>query len=100
MGGTPWEVKNRYLENSPIFYLDRVQTPLLILHGNRDGAVPIAQAEEVFVGLRRLGREVEYRKYVGEEHAPEGRENLIDYWNAVLRWFDRYVKNAEVNPGK
>ena len=100
MGGTPWEFKNRYLENSPIFYLDRVQTPLLILHGNRDGAVPIAQAEEVFVGLRRLGREVEYRKYVGEEHAPEGRENLIDYWNAVLRWFDRYVKNAEVKAGK
>ena len=47
-----------------------------------------------FVGLRRLGREVEFRQYVGEEHVPEGRENVIDFWNAVLRWFDKYVKNA------
>lgn len=94
MGGPPWEQMRRYLENSPIFYLDRVTTPLLILHGDRDAAVPPQQADEVFVGLRRLGREVEYRKYVGEEHAPQGRENLIDYWSALIRWFDKYVKDA------
>ena len=92
LGGTPWEYRNRYVENSPIFYLDRVTTPLLILHGNRDTAVPIQQAEEVFVGLRRLGKEVEYRKYIGEEHAPEGRENLVDYWNAIIRWFDTHLR--------
>jgi dipeptidyl aminopeptidase/acylaminoacyl peptidase len=94
MGGTPWEQRQRYFENSPIFLLDRVTTPLLIIHGNKDRAVPIEQANEVFVGLRRLGREVEFRQYVGEEHVPEGRENLIDFWNAVLHWFDKYVKNA------
>jgi dipeptidyl aminopeptidase/acylaminoacyl peptidase len=94
MGGTPWEHRQRYFENSPIFLLDRVTTPVLILHGNKDRAVPITQANEVFVGLRRLGREVEFREYAGEEHVPEGRENLIDFWNAVLRWFDKYVKNA------
>lgn len=94
MRGSPWDQPRRYFENSPIFSLDRVTTPLLILHGDRDQAVPIQQSEEAFVGLRRLGREVEYRKYVGEEHAPQGRENLIDYWSAVIRWFDQYAKNA------
>jgi dipeptidyl aminopeptidase/acylaminoacyl peptidase len=97
MRGTPWTETRRYFENSPIFFLDRVTTPLLILHGDRDTAVPVQQAEEAFVGLRRLGREVEYRKYIGEEHAPQGKENLIDYWSAVIRWFDRYAKNAPTN---
>ena len=48
MGGPPWGVPLRYVENSPIFRLDRVTTPLLITHGSLDNAVPVALAEEVF----------------------------------------------------
>jgi dipeptidyl aminopeptidase/acylaminoacyl peptidase len=92
MGGSPWQYPRRYIENSPIFDLDRVTTPLLIVHGESDAAF---LAEEVFVGLRRLGREAEYRKYMGEGHIPAtGRENVTDYWNAVIRWFDTYLKTA------
>jgi dipeptidyl aminopeptidase/acylaminoacyl peptidase len=94
MVGTPWEYRERYLENSPIFYLDRVTTPLLIVHGDRDEAVSVAQGDEVFVGLRRLGKEVEYRRYGGEGHVPQGRANVADYWNAVIGWFDRWVKGS------
>jgi dipeptidyl aminopeptidase/acylaminoacyl peptidase len=95
IGGPPWQYRDRYVENSPIFYLDRVTTPLLILHGNKDTAVPVQQAEEIFVGLRRLNKEVEYREYIGEEHVPEGRENLVDFWNAIIRWFDTHLKPAQ-----
>jgi len=56
-GGSPWEFRDRYIENSPLFYIDRAQTPLLIIHGDLDTAVPYEQAEEVFVALRRLGKE-------------------------------------------
>jgi dipeptidyl aminopeptidase/acylaminoacyl peptidase len=93
MGGTLWQYPERYIENSPIMYLDRVRTPLLIIHGEQDDAVVVPLADQVFVGLRRLGREVEYRRYANEGHVVSRRENHIDYWNAVIRWFDTHVKN-------
>jgi dipeptidyl aminopeptidase/acylaminoacyl peptidase len=96
MGGTPWQFRDRYIENSPIFYLDRVQTPLLIIQGNLDSTVPHQQAEEVFVGLRRLGKEVTYANYGGEDHweGTWGLANATDYWTRVLNWFDVHLKPA------
>ncbi|MDT8067071.1 MAG: prolyl oligopeptidase family serine peptidase [Terriglobia bacterium] len=93
MEGTPWQVRDRYIENSPLFYLDRVVTPLLIIQGELDHTVPHAQAEEVFVGLRRLGKEVEYARYAGEEHweGTWSAANAEDYWNRVIEWFDEHL---------
>jgi dipeptidyl aminopeptidase/acylaminoacyl peptidase len=93
MGGPPWQYFQRYLDNSPTFHLDRVKTPLLIVHGALDPTVPPEQAEEVFVGLRRLGREVVYARYEGEEHwqGTWGRANVLDYWTRVLGWFDTHL---------
>jgi dipeptidyl aminopeptidase/acylaminoacyl peptidase len=99
MGGTPWEQRDRYIENSPIFYLDRIETPLLILHGSEDSAVSSYQAGEVFVGLRRLGKEVVYAKYFGEEHDPgEWRlGNQLDYCQRLIAWFDDHLKKMDDN---
>jgi dipeptidyl aminopeptidase/acylaminoacyl peptidase len=93
MGGPPWQHPQRYLENSPVFYLDRVTTPVLLIHGALDEAVPAAQAAEVFVGLRRLGKEVVYARYEGEEHwqGTWGRANVEDYWSRVVEWFDSHL---------
>lgn len=93
MEGTPWQFRDRYIENSPIFYLDRVVTPLLIIQGELDQAVPPWQADQVFVGLRRLGKEVVYAKYAGEEHweGTWSAANAEDYWNRVLTWFDKHL---------
>jgi len=93
MEGTPWQFRDRYIENSPVFYLDRVETPLLIIQGELDLAVPPWQADQVFVGLRRLGKEVVYAKYAGEEHW-EGTwspANAEDYWNRVIDWFGKHL---------
>jgi dipeptidyl aminopeptidase/acylaminoacyl peptidase len=94
MGGTPRQYRARYFENSPVFYLDQVKTPLLLVHGELDRAVPCQQAEEVFIGLRRLGKEVVYAKYTGEEHWPGtwSPANITDYWNRVIEWFDRHLQ--------
>jgi dipeptidyl aminopeptidase/acylaminoacyl peptidase len=93
MGGSPWEVRERYLENSPIFQLDRVDTPLLIIHGTVDRAVAPFLTDQVFVGLRRLGKRVDYVRYAGEDHweGQWGRPNQIDYLTRVIDWFDRYL---------
>ncbi len=93
MGGSPWEYRERYLENSPFYHLDRVETPLLIIHGATDDAVPSFLADEVFTGLRRLGKTVTYAKYAGEGHW-EGEwsyANQVDYLTRVFAWFDRYL---------
>ncbi len=95
MAATPWEQPLRYRENSPFTYLDRVTTPLLILHGGDDHRL-IQQSDGVFVGLRRLGREVEYRKYIGEGHGLRKLENIVDAWTAIFRWFDTHLGNGPI----
>ena len=92
MGGTPWQVRERYIENSPFFYLDRVQTPLLIVHVAGDPVVPSFLGDQIFVSLRRLGKEVEYAKYDGESHAPRGFVNQVDHINRMLAWFEKYLQ--------
>lgn len=93
MGGTPWEFRDRYIENSPVFYFDRIATPLLILHGTEDIAVAPFLGDEVFVDLRRLGKPVEYAKYGGEGHSPAdwSRSDQLDLWQRVLGWFHTYL---------
>jgi dipeptidyl aminopeptidase/acylaminoacyl peptidase len=100
MGGHPWDYRERYIENSPVFYLDRVQTPLLIIHGSEDDAVPAYLADEIFTGLRRLGKSVTYARYAGEGQW-EGTwsyPNQVDALGRMIAWFDRYLK-AEPRPG-
>jgi len=93
MPGTPWEFRNLYIENSPIFYLDRVQTPLLMVHGTKDTTVNPFLADEVFVGLRRLGREAVYVKYVGEDHdfVSWKEKDQADLFHRIIEWFDKYL---------
>ena len=102
MGGTLWNRRDRYIENSPIFYLDRVATPLLIVQGTEDQAVAPFLADEMFVGLRRLGKEVEYAKYQGERHSPAQEwsyANQVDFCNRMIGWFDKYLKTNQSKPG-
>lgn len=95
LNGPPWQFPNKYIENSPSFYLDRVQTPLLLVHGAEDNVAPSFLADEIFVGLRRLGKEAEYAKYEGEGHweGAWGHINQVDYLNRIIDWFDKYLKN-------
>jgi dipeptidyl aminopeptidase/acylaminoacyl peptidase len=94
LGGTPWDYRDRYIENSPIFYLDRVETPLLIVHGAEDTTVDSFLGDELFVGLRRLGKVVEYAKYGGEGHVLTSRANVLDFANRAISWFDKHLRPA------
>jgi dipeptidyl aminopeptidase/acylaminoacyl peptidase len=91
MGGPPWQFRDRYLENSPTFYLDQVVTPLLIVQGGIDSTVHSFLADEVFVCLRRLGKKVVYALYAGEDHweGTWGHANAVDYLNRMIAWFDQ-----------
>ena len=91
MGGSPWQFRDRYVENSPFFYLDRVQTPVLLVHGTMDTAVPATLGDQTFVALRRLGKEATYLRYVGEGHGIADPRNVRDFTNRVIGWFDEHI---------
>jgi dipeptidyl aminopeptidase/acylaminoacyl peptidase len=95
MGGSPWQYRDRYIENSPIFYLDRVQTPVLLAHGAEDDAIAPFLGDETFVALRRLGKVVCYVKYGGEAHWLLRPANQEDLFARLIRWFDEYVKGSD-----
>lgn len=90
MGVPIWEDRLQLIENSPIFYLNRVTTPLLMLHGDLD-FVSLAQAEEVSSGLARLEKEGEFVRYLGESHVLSKPANIRDSWQRIADWFDKHL---------
>ena len=91
MGCTPWEDRLQWIENSPVFYLNNVETPLLLLHGDLD-SVSIQQAEEMFSGLKRLNKTVEFVRYFGDRHILKKPANIKDSWRRIIVWFDKYLR--------
>lgn len=87
MGGTPYADWARYLRNSPLFYAERIHTPLLLIHGDLDG-VPLQQAEEMFTALHRLGRRARFVRYWGEGHTLESPANVTHMWNQIFEWME------------
>jgi dipeptidyl aminopeptidase/acylaminoacyl peptidase len=93
IGGTLWEYPERYLEHSAIMRADRIKTPLLNITGDQDPNVPASQSREIYYALRRLGREVEWVRYVNGGHRPPNSVNeSIDFENRILGWYDKYLK--------
>jgi len=94
IGGTPWEYPARYVENSPIFNIDKINTPLLIMHNDADGHVPWYQGIEFFVSLRRLGKPSWFLNYNKEPHWPLKMQNRKDFNIRMQQFFDYYLKGA------
>ena len=94
IGGTPWEYPSRYIENSPIFNMDKINTPLLVMHNDADGHVPWYQGIEFFVSLRRLGKPSWFLNYNGEPHWPLKPQNRKDFNIRMAQFFDYYLKGA------
>ena len=92
IGRNLWEAPELYIYNSPIFHADRVNTPLLIMHNDADGAVPWYQGIEYFMALRRLGKPVWMLQYNGEAHNIRARKNRKDITKRLQQFFDHYLK--------
>ena len=94
IGGTLWEKPLYYIENSPLFYADRVETPLLMMHNDADGSVPWYQGIEFFTALRRLNKPVWLLVYNDEDHNLTKRPNMKDLSIRMYQFFDHYLKKA------
>lgn len=94
IGYSLWEKPLRFLENSPVFFLDKVQTPVLIMANDKDGAVPWYQGIEMFTGLRRLQRPSWLLVYNDEDHNLVQRKNRKDLSIRKQQFYDYYLKDA------
>jgi dipeptidyl aminopeptidase/acylaminoacyl peptidase len=92
--GTIWDKPLRYLENSPLFFADKIQTPLLMMANDKDGAVPWYQGIEFFAALRRLEKPVWMAVYNDEDHNLIQRKNRKDWSIRMQQFFDHYLKDA------
>ena len=95
IGATLWQRPDLYIKNSPLFQADKVNTPLLIMHNDADGAVPWYQGIEYFTALRRLGKKVWLLEYNGEDHNLVERKNRKDLSVRLGQFFDYYLKDQK-----
>jgi len=95
LGASLWEVPMRYIENSPIFWADKVETPVLMLHNDEDGAVPWYQGIEFMMALRRLNKEAYMFNYNGEAHGLRQWVNMMDFTERMAEFFDYHLRGAE-----
>jgi dipeptidyl aminopeptidase/acylaminoacyl peptidase/outer membrane biosynthesis protein TonB len=94
IGYSMWDRPLRYVENSPIFFADKVETPLLILSNDADGAVPWYQGIELFTALRRLNKPVWLVNYNGDDHNLTKYPNRVDWSIRMQQYFDHLLKGA------
>ncbi len=94
LGASLWEVPLRYIENSPLFWADKIETPLMYMHNDEDGAVPWYQGIEFIMALRRLEKEAYMFNYNGEDHGLRKRVNQEDWTIRLAEFFDHHLKGA------
>jgi dipeptidyl aminopeptidase/acylaminoacyl peptidase len=94
IGGTLWEKPMLFIENSPIFYIPKINTPLLLMHNDADRAVPWYQGIEFITALRRLEKPAWLLSYNDEDHNLVKRPNRKDISIRKMQFFDHYLKNA------
>jgi dipeptidyl aminopeptidase/acylaminoacyl peptidase len=93
IGYTLWDSIQLYIQNSPLFYAPKVKTPLLIMHNDRDGAVPWYQGIEYFSALRRLNKEVWMLTYNYDDHNLMNYANRVDLSIRMMQFFNHYLKD-------
>jgi dipeptidyl aminopeptidase/acylaminoacyl peptidase len=94
IGAPPWKAPLQFIENSPIFWVEKVHTPYLTIANDEDDAVPWYQGIEFFSAMRRLGKEAYMFVFNGEKHGLRQRENQKYYTVHMDEFFDHYLLGA------
>jgi dipeptidyl aminopeptidase/acylaminoacyl peptidase len=84
-----------FLESiSPLNFIDRIEAPLMVIHGANDPRVPVEEAEQIVSTLRARGRDVDYLRYEDEGHGLSKAKNRADAWPKVVRFFEKHMGPA------
>ncbi|MBN2088630.1 S9 family peptidase, partial [candidate division KSB1 bacterium] len=88
----PWNRKDIYVDQSPLFAADKIVTPLLLTHGGDDTNVPPGESEQMYIALKLLGKEVEYLKVAGQNHWVMDYKKRKLWTQSIMAWFDKWLK--------
>jgi len=88
----PWNNRELYVEQSPLFHADDIDTPLLLLHGFDDTNVPKGESDGLYIALKMLGKEVEYVQVEGQDHHILDHDRRVVWNDTILAWFARELK--------
>ena len=94
IGGNLWNSRELFIENSPIFFVNNISTPILLINNKNDKHVPVTQGIEFFTALRRLKKKAWMLQYKGEGHSIINNEASIDYTIKMDQFFDHFLKDA------
>jgi len=89
----PWNNNKLYSDHSPVFHADKVTTPMLLLHGDSDTNVPVGESLTMYTALKLLNKDVELIEYKGANHQIFARDKRFDWWNTMLAYFDKKLKD-------
>ncbi|WP_076412655.1 prolyl oligopeptidase family serine peptidase [Shewanella sp. UCD-KL12] len=92
IGESLFRSPQKYIENSPIFYAERIKTPMMIMFGDKDDAVPWEQGIELYLAMRRAGKDVVFLQYQDEPHHLKKYPNKLDYSIRMMEYFEHYLK--------
>ena len=92
-GSYPWNNWDLYVNQSPLFNADKINTPILLLHGTSDTNVPVGESIQMFTALKILGKPVELVQVKGEDHHILTYDKRLKWNNTIFAWFDRWLKN-------
>ena len=95
IGKNLWEGLDLYMENSPLFHIPKIETPLLMMHNDEDGAVPYYQGIEMFMGMRRLNKPAWLLVYNKEAHNLRKMKNKRDLSVRMMQFFDHFLKGED-----
>jgi len=92
----PWNNPELFVQQSPLFNADKINTPLLLLHGNADTNVPVGESIQMFTALKLLGKTVEFVQVDGENHGIVGYDKRIGWQNSIFAWFAKGLRDEPV----
>jgi dipeptidyl aminopeptidase/acylaminoacyl peptidase len=98
MGVPWWEDMKAYMDNSPVFNAAKIECPLLVEQGDQDGAVDFHQGQQLYNTMRRMGKNIVFLVYNGENHNNAKKPNQLDYAKRQRHFFDVYLRGARPEP--
>ncbi|TRW50009.1 S9 family peptidase [Aliidiomarina halalkaliphila] len=89
----PWNNRDLYVGQSPVYRADKVTNPMLLIHGDADTNVPPGESHNMYTALKLLGRDVELVEYMGQDHHILGRDARFHWWDTYMAFFDKHLKD-------